>query len=499
MADIISSVLVQLSREQAQVRYAITDNDDSITKVICTNAKSYISDEEIVDSTVNYRGYVLFQIIYQNADGDIKSLDYTVEFKGSTNVDLAGADVTPIVSSSVQEVTFDGKNISATVDIMIDGISSRTYDVLTEISDDNVFVESTSVPYSQYIGRAQDKFEVENNIEINDDVAQVLSVCQNVALVDVKTDADLITVSYTLYVDVMYETTSNMVRSVNNSYELTREIMYEGTTENSDVISKIAIAVDDTTVNTMLGDITNVELITKIDYIGEVLNKKEIEGISDAYSTTNYSSIEYSAMPFVNSVGAVTLDDKITGSIEVNDTDSFVDEVLGTCCHNVVITRVDMADDTLTVEGVANTSVLYFTKETNAITSVDVAMPFQTQTMLNDNANALVRANVTMSDLNVRCRRGKDIEVTGTIDVYAEIAYEDSVTYTSNFEIGNVKPDDECVLSIYIVKEGDTIWSIAKHLGVSQEMLLEQNPNIELPLISGTKMVVFRPRLLDLN
>ena len=56
------------------------------------------------------------------------------------------------------------------------------------------------------------------------------------------------------------------------------------------------------------------------------------------------------------------------------------------------------------------------------------------------------------------------------------------------------KPENMCVLTIYVVKTNETIWDIAKQLNVSPDSLLEQNPQIELPLVGGEKLIVYRQK-----
>ena len=47
------------------------------------------------------------------------------------------------------------------------------------------------------------------------------------------------------------------------------------------------------------------------------------------------------------------------------------------------------------------------------------------------------------------------------------------------------------------MKDGDTIWDIAKEMNVSPDMILEQNPDLELPLKAGTKIVIYKQRLIE--
>ena len=72
-----------------------------------------------------------------------------------------------------------------------------------------------------------------------------------------------------------------------------------------------------------------------------------------------------------------------------------------------------------------------------------------------------------------------------------------AVNIISDIALASSKPIDDCSLCIYIVKPNQTLWDIAKELGVSQELILEQNSDVEFPLRAGEKLVVYRPRVIN--
>jgi len=46
------------------------------------------------------------------------------------------------------------------------------------------------------------------------------------------------------------------------------------------------------------------------------------------------------------------------------------------------------------------------------------------------------------------------------------------------------------------VKPNDTLWDIAKEMNVSEDLIIEQNPDIQLPLVSGSKLVIYNPKVM---
>ena len=154
-----------------------------------------------------------------------------------------------------------------------------------------------------------------------------------------------------------------------------------------------------------------------------------------------------------------------------------------------------MENGKLNIEGVANATVVYYTKETNGITSVQVEMPFSVEQKVEGDMSSVV--TLCLSDINARSKRGKEIEVSSELSVYADMFSSGEVGVISNIVVGDNKPKDDCSLYIYIVKPNETIWDIAKDLSVSEDLILEQNPDVELPLKGGERLVIYNPNLMD--
>ena len=55
------------------------------------------------------------------------------------------------------------------------------------------------------------------------------------------------------------------------------------------------------------------------------------------------------------------------------------------------------------------------------------------------------------------------------------------------------KVKNDAVISVYLVGEGETLFDCAKALGSDEEELLALNPELDLPLKVGDKVLLYRP------
>ena len=113
------------------------------------------------------------------------------------------------------------------------------------------------------------------------------------------------------------------------------------------------------------------------------------------------------------------------------------------------------------------------------------------------NAEQSSIVSLCLKDVSARSRRGKEIEVSAELKVYSDLYCSRENSVITNVTIGDEKPQDDSSLYIYIVKPGETIWDIAKNMNVSPDVILEQNPEVSLPLQPYEKLVIYKPQMFD--
>lgn len=56
---------------------------------------------------------------------------------------------------------------------------------------------------------------------------------------------------------------------------------------------------------------------------------------------------------------------------------------------------------------------------------------------------------------------------------------------------------ENAAIKIYTVSDGDRIFDIAKHLGVTVETLVAQNPELEKGVVAGERVFVYIPLVVN--
>lgn len=498
---VVSSERVKLGTTQAVIECRLPASDSSeIAKILCANAKSFIVNTEAKENEVEFLGNVNFQVIYENADGVANGLDYTADFKDKFSNNAITPQSVPIVQSVVVDVntTINGNDVKvvAIVEISVEIIKTQEVNALTGAIGDNVFLDMAQLKVSNFVGMLNDKFDSTYDIEIKDNVEKVLEVSCSPFIESVTPFEKYVKVLGGANIDICYVTSGdqNLLRTKQEKVNFEQEVALDALTEQSCVQSMLDINNSLIKITTNIDtDYAIVNLNLPYEYCGYAFNTSEFEVVDDIFSTENYLKVCTESFNTLICGGHVNAECKVSGNVESED--RVVDEVLGTCCNTITVATTFIENNNLVLEGVASTTVLYFNKESNNTYSMVVEMPFSISENVNDLDDSYIPiVNVSLGEVSAKVKRGKEIEVSATLFVYADFYTTTPEAVISDISEQEEKPENMSVLTIYVVKPNETIWDIAKQLNVNPDSLLEQNPQVMLPLVGGEKLIVYRQK-----
>ena len=495
---IVSSVRKNLGITQSVVEVKLQANEEDVKEVFSIGAKSGIVKSELSGNEISFVGLIDFQAMVGSSVMGMSAIDYSAEFKDKYLADneIRGEVV---LTSNVVDVTTsivsNGIKVVAIVEVIIDIIESNDVNVLTSVSGD-VETSTRELEYMTYMGKATEKFDVSDEIILSG-ASKIYMVTPCVSLFEVTPKDNFAVISGMLNLDICYGKGEdiNDITTHNHVTNFTWEVALDEMKDNSYVQSLLSIISNEIKVSTSIdGDGANLNVVVPINYMGFVFNKNCITIIDDIYSKTNFMSLTSEKVDVLENKSSIKIKDNVSGVATISDNAPFIDDVLGVSTNNIVLASSRIESGVITVEGIANSTVLYYTKETGSVTSAQVEMPFVVEQKVEGCESGIV--TMCLNDLCAKSRRGKEIEVSAELNIYTDIYSINNLCVVSEVNMGEEKPIDDCSLYIYIVKPNQTLWDIAKEMSVSEEMIIEQNPDIQLPLSAGAKLVVYNPKIM---
>lgn len=500
--DVATSTRQRVGTTQAVIECKLPANEGSeINKILCANAKAYIANTKVGEGEIDFDGFANFVVVYETADST-ESLDYSAEFKDrykNSNIKFGDIAIVEahIVDVNTTKATSMGEiKVVAVVEIVVDTISTQHTNVVVDVQGQDVFTQTENLQTTALASHFTDRFEIGQELEIKDSVQQILSVCLDGFLDSAMPHDGYATLKGNINATVIYLTNTETpeLRTYQENFNFTHEVADNDLTQDSVLQSSFALLNNELNTTTNLGDNNAVlSLVIPAKYHGYVFNTTQEEVVTDMFSLQNEITSEFKNIASMTDAQTQSYAEKISGNVVTDENTPFIDEVIGSACNNVVLASNTIDNNRLIVEGIAYTTVLYYNKEFNNNNSLEMEIPFSLSLPINDvNSNAQTDVSVSLGEVSVRSKRGTELDVTATVFVLAEIFSQDTQRVMVGAELGEEKGETDCVLSVYVIRENDTLWSIAKSLNVSPEMILDQNPQLELPLVPGHKLIVYR-------
>ncbi|MBE5735628.1 MAG: LysM peptidoglycan-binding domain-containing protein [Clostridiales bacterium] len=502
---IVSSYKKMIGEMQSQIecRLPISDEAESI---LCSNAKVNMGSVSATGNAINYDGVALMQVVYKNTMGEYSVVDYSLEFKDKylSNEDIKTTYI--IASHDVVDIktVIEGNiiRVVATINVVLSGIMQDNVNVLVAVDGDGVYSKFEDMEYSHLLGIAEDNFDTSFDVTIRDSVSKILAVCPNVYLDRTEANDGYMKLYSVVDVTVTYITSGDKadVRTFNNVYDFTQEVALSGMNANSIVMGMVASRYSNIRVeSTIEADTTNLNVVIPVDYKGYVWNNSVMQIVSDIYSTTHYLKVNTEGFNVSHNYPEATYSERLTGSAMIEDNDPMIDEVLGVCASRVSIVNARDNGDIFTFDGIATFTILYSNNETRQIYSQVVDLPFSVDHKadnMSDGTIACASANIV--NISVKGRRGTEFDISADLVMNVHYSHMDREAVIDSIQIEDEKPPVDCNLVIYIAREGDTIWDIAKEMSISEDIILEQNPNLTLPIQAGTRIVVYRQKIANI-
>lgn len=478
-------------------------SENNIAKILCTNAKATISGFEALNGELRFNGEVCFMVTYINEDGDfftlkgsepfnskLESPDINVNFVPSFNVETIELKV----NSTSEEV-----KLIATIETMVEGVVTENVNYFVN-NDENIVTNCNYINYSTLEGFGKLGFNFEECFETNEAISKVLNMTANTEILDYCLGTDYFTVEGIITINLQYvlDEENKELKQYTNCYKFKEELERMGTTKEGYLI--LSPSINQCNIETNLeqdGDKNKIKFTLPVDVDYIYLKPNSSEVVVDAYSLTNKLNLNIESFRIDGKNIRKCFEEKIDGKLVIDDDAPRIMKFISYCGENISITNVIREENKIILEGVASVNVVYLEEdETERLNSVIIEVPFSIENRLEENENVFendeLNASAIIKDVSVRAKKGKEIDIDMDICLFVDIFSYCEDMLLSGVTIGEPLSSKEACLQIYFARKGNTLWDISKGLLTKPEKILDQNPNINLPLEKDEKIVLFK-------
>ncbi|MBQ9607948.1 MAG: DUF3794 domain-containing protein [Lachnospiraceae bacterium] len=510
--DIHTSVLKESKVSQLTIDddFNIPDSKKDVEKIIAQNGNIVVEEVSAEEGKVKVVGTVYFKILYKTADEEASDLEvYQNEIPFEDNISIDGVN-----RGSRVEARCILEDLSASI------INSRKLEVRGLISNhvnvyDNVDVNcAIDLENGNGIECRYTKADITNTRIIKRDVFKIkeeMELAQNkpningilwsdIALrnIEAKSMEDKLEVRGEVEIFVIYKSNDEHMPAqyIFSVRSIVKEIECFGASEDMIVEADVAIGKGDMSVKP---DADGEDRIIAVDYNADMNIKlyedEEIRLLSDMYSPQVEIAPETESLIYENLLMKNTALVNVAHRHKLESDDKKVLQI----CHiygDVFLDDVSFGDNQVNVEGIIKTYVLFISSDDDPMDCIEVDIPFEhTVDTINLEDDYNVKVIPSITQLSATLINSQEIEIKVQVGLQIMVFCSNNMDVITDMTISPIDYERKAAMpgiAGYIVKKGDTIWSIARKYYATTEAIRSVN-NLENDDINeGDRLIVVK-------
>lgn len=493
-----------LNQESVPVVMTVTGNEVVISRVISITARPCVDNLTSNNGSVQIDGKVHCKVLVETTNGDFDSIESANNF----TIHIMNSEITPeseifatatldnigSIQASEQAVTFTCK-----IGVKPILVSSEKFKVIEKVSD-LAEQKTDEIQYTDLVASASQNFDLDMELDLPNSVSKILGVDSQVVLNKIEAGNDLVSLSGELYCNLIYLTADEEPKLKNQKYiqDFSHELLANNITNADLVDANLQICQSSFEVQGELNSSKGTVLL-KNDIKTNIFvrQNKTCSAVVDAFCPNYILNTEYSSFT-QQRASADLVYDKIDGSIVLGEDSPRIDKILAVCSGNVVLQKVDRIDEGLNLQGVLTCNVIYkLDDDDGSVQSVFAEVPFNIvvkRDNLLDNMNFVI--NILPKDVEARNKKSKEIDILADLTISITTVNNENGVTLQNITLGEKRPQNNTALGLYIIPEAQDLWEVSKHLLVSGDLIMQQNPELQFPITTPQRIVVYRQKHL---
>lgn len=481
----------------------VPDTKPDAIKIINVTANPYVTDIEAMDNKVKVTGKINYYVIYRTNETNMGTRGLFVSLPYTQTLSVKGIKqgmdvrVNPIVKNVIYSLPNERKiAIKTEVIFKVKGLDPTHVNLIQRFDPEyKVQMKVKECPFNNIIKNKYSIIASREDVLLpqeNDDFYEILRVDPIIENTEYKESYNKIMVKGDIVVNMLY-----LAEKENTEVKrATLEIPFSGMIELDNINDKtkfnINYAINEFNIkpNTEMSTSKTMNVDYQIGVYTDMYEPETVPYVEDFYSEDKNLKYE----PIVKRV--VSDDNTILKDIEVKEM------LNGILPSNTRL--IDYSVDTsyivlkqngsnVNVEGNLKINVLLQNAETFDIENKTIDVLVNEEYALeNVTQDTNINLDIGIDKVNIM-QSGNDLDVKVKLNLY--ITYENVVdlTVTDKIEEDDLDVNNLDSMNIYVVKAGDTLWSIAKKYNTTVDKIVQTNDLTDQSLINvGQKILIIR-------
>ena len=468
----------------SQVKIVTPNN---ISKLFGVYARSVVSSIEVVNNYYIVSGKIVANAVYLSDENVIENTETTIDFVEKQKANLVLSELSADDEFEIQNISFSSSEIMCSVghNTTVEGVYRYLFGDASKAESDLVLSKKT-INVSNFKQRADEAFVVVEEVETNLKDIKVLNINSFAVLDSVCSSVDKVVIDGRVKVNALYRDDGG-IGEITKEFEFKQEIAMNGALPGMDV--EVNLKLLNTAISEQVRDDKNrLAFVTDLSAGVYLFENTAVETFDDLFSLKNEIVPVYDFAEFEESDGDEFDSDTVLTQTDISSRIDF-DDLVGV--FEPVIKVLDVQDKGERALISSEIRALAIYKTQNSLEKIDLVYEtkFEADKEISKNIKN-VKAFAAVSAFKVKA--GKDLESAFKVEYKINFEKESAEKFVKSYDILKEKNDVDAGVKVYVVKENQTIFEVAKALNVSPELIVSQN-EVNDYFEKGQKVFVYCP------
>lgn len=446
----------------------VPDTKPDIVNIINTNSNPYIYKEECMDGKYRFDGNVDTHIIYLSDNGETKCIQTTLDFMDLIEDSIIKQQMSTkyrIEISNIDTKILNERKISVSINLKIcfnffECKNIEYFEDLNSLSDVEKLQESVELNTLICSNSIKSSLKEDVSIEETEEIAEILKTDISVCNLENKISYNKVLSKADVSIKILYITESSKISTVEATVPIMNFIDMEKVTDEDECNTNYKV-------RNMLFKANSKEMKSISCHIDfevscEVYKKKTIEIVQDMYGINKNITFNQKTIEVQTNMNSSKELVNISENVLVEDIRSLYDV---DCRAN--ITNKTPAGNSVTYEGEVCVDIYFDTGNNLGVKNAKIPFMVKLDCDTDDIEINFVRKHFKLNNEDVVC--DMDMEVRPNSANYKTINILDDI------QEEECTDESDYAMIVYFVKDGDTIWNIARDFRVTMDSIIRNN------------------------
>lgn len=457
----------------------IPDNKPDILSIIETSSNLYVYKKELNNGKIKIEGGIQLNTIYtaDNENNNMMAFHNSIDF--SKVIDIQKNDIENCTFScalcvkGVDSKIINGRKVGVKANIEYEIIiyANREIEYISEIDNDSPLqrMENTiDIDVLKY--RGETICSAKESVTTNDNLADILSYNIYVRNKEQKISYNKILSKAECVIDFLYMNEDNQIRNISTSIPVMGFIDVPGVSDED--LSRISY--ETRNIEIKPDNINNRNILIDIEFLinCELYEKKSINMIQDLYSPEEEITLSQENVNISQNREVLTSSYDISEKINVSDAKD--NKIYITNLSRNINQKID--GNFINYEGSVDIDFLIESNITNRMELRTQNIEFSNNVKFDGNKSTEVDTDFEVYNKECIVNQNGEQEFNIGIKLIVNKYTSANISLINNIKVEEMNQNKrQCSLAIYIVKEGDTLWKIAKKFKSTVNQIAEVN------------------------